>query len=60
VAAGLRHRLEHVRAKLVGELAQLLSLEGAQLRRIVDRLQELVHRWVECILRQLAGNRVHD
>src|SRR5690242_17428557 len=42
--AGLGHRFEYEGAQLVGELAELLALERAELRRIVDRLEQLVHR----------------
>src|SRR6266702_7079358 len=59
MTAGLRHRLEHVRPQLVGELAELLALERAQLRRIVDALQQLVHRRIVVAGRQLAGDRAH-
>ena len=46
MAAGLRHRLEHVGAQLVGELNELATLERTQLRRIVDPFQELEKRGV--------------
>ena len=54
VAAGLRHRLEHVGAQLVGELRQLPALERAQLRRVVDRLQQLVHRGIVAVAPRAA------
>src|SRR5260370_14839162 len=59
MAAGFRHRLEHVRPQLVGELAELLALERAQLRRVVDALQQLVHRGIVVVGRQVAGERAH-
>ena len=43
VAAGLRHRLEHVGAQLFGELPESLAVQAPQVGRIVDRLQQLVH-----------------
>jgi hypothetical protein len=57
VPAGLRHRLEHEGAQLLGEPAELPALERAQLRRIVDRLQQLVHRWIVAT-RLFAGGQV--
>jgi hypothetical protein len=59
VAARFRHRLQHVGAQLVGELAQLPSVQSTQLRRIVDRLQQLVHRRIVGIVGQPAGDRIH-
>ncbi|MDW8469919.1 MAG: hypothetical protein RML56_14100 [Burkholderiales bacterium] len=43
MSAGLRHRFQHERAQLVGELAQLPAIEAAQVRRVVHRLEQLVH-----------------
>ena len=43
VPAGLGYRVEHVGAKLFGQLVQLLALELAQRGRIVDRAEQFEH-----------------
>ncbi|KGX49628.1 hypothetical protein Y025_5571 [Burkholderia pseudomallei TSV32] len=44
MAARLRHAVEDERAQLVGERLQLATIETAQVRRIVDGFQQVVHR----------------
>ncbi|MND06698.1 hypothetical protein D3C83_282190 [compost metagenome] len=43
VAAGLAHRIDQEGAQLARELLQLPLFETAQLVRVIDRLQEVVH-----------------
>jgi len=44
---------------LVGELRELLALESAELRWIVDGLEQLVHRRIVAIAPQFAGRGAH-
>ncbi|MND03074.1 hypothetical protein D3C83_227220 [compost metagenome] len=59
MAAGLRHRFEHVGAQLGDQLVELLALQRAQLRRVVDRLEEFVARRVASVGGQVVGNGRH-
>lgn len=44
MAARLGHAIEHVGSQLVGQRLQLAAIEGAEIGRIVDGFQQVVHR----------------
>ena len=59
VAAGLRHRSSRNCAQLVGELRAAGCARARAARRVVDGLQQLVHRRIVAVCGKLAGDRGH-
>ena len=57
VPAGLAHRIEQKLAQLPGELGQLLAVKLAQLLRVVDGCQQVVHQNFRSTMKSASWRR---